>query len=83
MHKKPHIIIGGVVLSSIGAFGAFAIYRTTSAADHDAAAVVASGTIEATQAELGFQASGRLETITVVAVRRAIDQRRRGLAGES
>ena len=62
MHKTPRIIIGGVVLSSIGAF---AIYRTTSAADRDATAVIASGTVEATQAELGFQASGRLETITV------------------
>ena len=62
MHKTPRIIIGGVVLSSIGAF---AIYRTTSAADRDAAAVIASGTVEATQAELGFEASGRLETITV------------------
>jgi membrane fusion protein YbhG len=62
MHKAPRIIIGGVVLSSIGAF---AIYRTTSAADRNGAAIIASGTIEATQAELGFQASGRLETITV------------------
>jgi HlyD family secretion protein len=62
MHKTPRIIIGGVVLSSIGAF---AIYRTTSAADRDNAAILASGTVEATQAELGFQASGRLETITV------------------
>ena len=62
MHKTPRIIIGGVVLSSIGAF---AIYRTTSAADRDTAAIIASGTVEATQAELGFQASGRLETITV------------------
>jgi HlyD family secretion protein len=62
MHKTPRIIIGGVVLSAIGAF---AIYRTTSAADREGAAILASGTVEATQAELGFQASGRLETITV------------------
>src|SRR4026209_999527 len=81
MHKTPRIIIGGVVLSSIGAF---AIYRTTSAADRDAAGVIASGSVdahprpaprrppvtapgpaEATQVELGFRASGRLETITV------------------
>jgi HlyD family secretion protein len=62
MKKTPRIIIGGVVLSSIGAF---AIYRTTMAADNNGAAILASGTIEATQAELGFQASGRLETITV------------------
>src|SRR5690349_13052689 len=62
MHKTPRIIIGGVVLSAIGAF---AIYRTTSAADRDSAAILASGTVEATQAELGFQLSGRLQAITV------------------
>jgi HlyD family secretion protein len=62
MHKTPRIIIGGVVLSAIGAF---AIYRTTSAADRDGAAIVASGTVEATQAELGFQMSGRLERLAV------------------
>jgi HlyD family secretion protein len=62
MHNTPRIIIGGVVLSAIGAF---AIYRTTSAADRNGAAIFASGTVEATQAELGFQASGRLETISV------------------
>jgi HlyD family secretion protein len=61
MQKKPRIIIGGVVLSSIAAF---AIYNTTSAADRDGA-IIASGTVEATQAELGFQVSGRLETISV------------------
>ena len=62
MHKTPRIILGGVVLSAIGAF---AIYRTTSAADRDGAAILASGTVEATQAELGFQVSGRLESLTV------------------
>lgn len=62
MKKTPRILIGGVVLSSIGAF---AIYHTTFAADENAGAILASGTIEATQAELGFQASGRLETIAV------------------
>jgi HlyD family secretion protein len=62
MHKTPRIILGGVVLSSIGAF---AIYRTTSAADRDGAAILASGTVEATQAELGFQVSGRLESLKV------------------
>jgi HlyD family secretion protein len=62
MHTKPRILIGGVVLSAIGAF---AIYRTTSAADRDGAAILASGTVEATQAELGFQVSGRLEHLTV------------------
>jgi len=62
MHKTPRIIIGSVVLSAIGAF---AIYRTTSAADRDGAVILASGTVEATQAELGFQLSGRLEHLTV------------------
>ena len=61
MHKAPRIIIGGVVLSSIGAF---AIHRTMSAADRDGA-IIASGTVEATQAELGFQVSGRLDAISV------------------
>ena len=62
MHKTPRIIIGGVVLSSIGAF---AIYHTTFAADRNGDAIVASGTVEATQAELGFQVSGRLEQLSV------------------
>src|SRR6187455_1667368 len=62
MQKTPRIIIGSVVLSAIGAF---AIYRTTSAADRDGAVILASGTVEATQAELGFQLSGRLEHLTV------------------
>jgi HlyD family secretion protein len=62
MHKTPRIILGGVVLSSIGAF---AIHRTTSAADREGAAILASGTVEATQAELGFQVSGRLESLRV------------------
>jgi HlyD family secretion protein len=61
MHKAKRIIIGAVVLTSIGAF---AIYRTTLAADNSGA-ILASGTVEATQAELGFQVSGRLETIGV------------------
>jgi HlyD family secretion protein len=61
MHKAKRIIIGAVVLTSIGAF---AIYRTTLAAD-TSGAILASGTVEATQAELGFQVSGRLETIGV------------------
>lgn len=62
MHKTPRIIIGGVVLSSIGAF---AIYHTTFAADRGGDAIIASGTVEATQAELGFQVSGRLEQLSV------------------
>ena len=61
MHKKPRIVIGAVVLSTIGAF---AIYRTTSAADNTGA-ILASGTVEATQAELGFQLAGRLQSLSV------------------
>ena len=61
MHKKPRIVIGAVVLSTIGAF---AIYRTTSAADNTGA-ILASGTVEATQAELGFQLAGRLQALSV------------------
>jgi HlyD family secretion protein len=62
MKKTPRIIIGGVVLSSIGAF---AIYHTTFAADRNGSAILASGTVEATQAELGFQVAGRLEQLAV------------------
>ena len=61
MHKASRITVGGVVLSAIGAF---AFYRTTLAADRDGAAILASGTVEASQAELGFQLAGRLETIS-------------------
>jgi HlyD family secretion protein len=62
MHKPPRILIGGVVLATIGAF---AIYRTTLASEHDGVAITASGTVEATQADLGFQLAGRLEQIDV------------------
>lgn len=62
MHKAPRIIVGGVVLSTLGAF---AVHRTMSAADQTGGAIIASGTVEATQAELGFQLAGRLETIEV------------------
>ena len=61
MRKLPRIIVGAVVLTTIGAF---AIYRTTAASTGDAA-ITASGTVEATQAELGFQLAGRLERIAV------------------
>jgi HlyD family secretion protein len=62
MTKTPRIIIGAVVLSSVAAF---AIYRTTFAADPNGGVIIASGTVEATQAELGFQVSGRLEQLSV------------------
>ena len=62
MHTKARILIGAVTLTSVGAF---LIYRTSAASERDAARILASGTVEATQAELGFQLSGRLERISV------------------
>ncbi len=61
MSKKPRVVIGAVVLATIGAF---VIHRTTSAAPPDGA-IDASGTVEATQADLGFQVAGRVERIGV------------------
>jgi HlyD family secretion protein len=59
MSKKPRIVVGAAVLLTIGAF---VIYRTTLASPSDAA-ILASGTVEATQADLGFQLPGRVERI--------------------
>ena len=61
MPKPPRIVIAAVVLSAIGAFAA---HRLMSASPGDAA-IFASGTVEATQADLGFQVAGRLQSITV------------------
>ena len=60
MSKKPRILAAAVVLSTIGGFF---IYRTMSASQSDE--IIASGTVEATQADLGFQVAGRLERISV------------------
>ena len=59
MHRKPRIVIGVTVLT---ATAALVLYRTTFASAPDTA-IAASGTIEATQADLGFQLSGRLESV--------------------
>jgi HlyD family secretion protein len=60
MNKKPRLVAAAVVLSTIGGFF---IYRTVSASQPDQ--IIASGTVEATQADLGFQLAGRLERIGV------------------
>jgi HlyD family secretion protein len=62
MHKPPRILIGGALLATIGAF---AIYRTTFASEKNGITIAASGTVEATQADLGFQLAGRLAQIGV------------------
>jgi HlyD family secretion protein len=61
MKRAPRIIIAAVALSSIAAL---LVYRNGAASDHGQQ-IFASGTIEATEAELGFQVSGRLERIGV------------------
>ncbi|HJU68292.1 MAG TPA: HlyD family efflux transporter periplasmic adaptor subunit [Gemmatimonadaceae bacterium] len=60
MSKKPRILAAAVVLSTIGGFF---LYRTMSAAQPET--IIASGTVEATQADLGFQIAGRLAQISV------------------
>jgi len=61
MTKTHRILIAATTLTLIGAFVA---HRTLAAAD-GADVITASGTVEATQAELGFQLAGRLELLTV------------------
>jgi HlyD family secretion protein len=62
MSRNPKKVIGAAVV--LTTLGAFIVYRTTSAAPTDRT-ILASGTVEATQAELGFQLAGRLQTIAV------------------
>jgi HlyD family secretion protein len=59
MHRKARIIIPIVLLT---ATAALVVYRTTFASQDDQS-ILASGTVEATQADLGFQASGRLDRL--------------------
>jgi len=59
MQRKVRVVIGITVLSAIG--GAVA-YRSV-AADNGRDTILVSGTVEATEAELGFQVSGRLERV--------------------
>lgn len=61
MQKKHRAIIAVTVLTATGALVA---YRTTFAADTPDV-ILASGTVEATQADLGFQVSGRLQDVSV------------------
>jgi HlyD family secretion protein len=61
MHRKPRIIAGATVLALTGAL---IVYRTTFASSNDTD-IVAAGTVEATQADLGFQLAGRLQELNV------------------
>lgn len=61
MQKKHRAILAITVLSVTGGLVTF---RTMAAAEHPDD-ILASGTIEATQADLGFQVAGRLQEVTV------------------
>ena len=61
MQKKQRAIIAITVLSLTGGL---ATYRTMFAAERTDS-ILASGTVEATQAELGFQIAGRLQQVDV------------------
>jgi len=60
--QKTHRIL--ILASTLSIAGAFAAHRTLFAAD-GADVIEASGTVEATQSELGFQLAGRLESLAV------------------
>jgi HlyD family secretion protein len=59
--KKKKLVIGAVVLTAIGAG---TVYRTSAAGEADSI-ILASGTVEATEADLGFRVSGSLDRIAV------------------
>lgn len=59
MPRKFRIIVAVTVLSAIGAFVAWQAL----AADNGGDTIFVSGTVEATEAELGFQVSGRLARV--------------------
>jgi len=61
MQTRHRVIILGCALATAGAIAA---HRTLLAAD-GAGEITASGTVEATQSELGFQLAGRLERLAV------------------
>jgi HlyD family secretion protein len=61
MTRLHRIVAGAVVLS---AASTFVVYRSMSASE-GADAILASGTVEARQADLGFQLAGRVERIGV------------------
>jgi HlyD family secretion protein len=61
MPPKKRLAVAAVVFTAIGGF---VFHRTSSAREADSS-ILASGTVEATEADLGFQASGRLDHIAV------------------
>jgi HlyD family secretion protein len=60
MSPKKRIAAAAIILSTIGAY---AIYRSGSS--DEKGTILASGTVEATEADLGFQVPGRLDRIEV------------------
>jgi HlyD family secretion protein len=61
LQKKQKLAIGAVVLA---ATGALVVHRSSAAGEADSI-VVASGTVEATEADLGFQVSGTVDRVAV------------------
>jgi HlyD family secretion protein len=61
MQRSKRLIVGPIVLTLIGAFFAYRYIAGRGQED----VVLASGTVEATEADLGFQVAGRLERIAV------------------
>jgi membrane fusion protein YbhG len=59
MQRKVRVIVGVTILSAVGGF----IAHRALASDHGGEAIFVSGTVEATEAELGFQLSGRLAKV--------------------
>lgn len=57
--KRKRLLLLVVLLVAVGGSLWYVLRRTTPAADK----LFSSGTVEATEAQLGFQAAGRLETI--------------------
>ena len=60
---KPHRRV--MVLAGLGGLAALVVLRLALSRSDDPSLVVASGTVEATEAELGFERAGRIETIGV------------------
>lgn len=61
MNKRRITIAIALVLVGVAAYAGWRYFR----ADRSPAALLASGTVEATEAQLGFQAPGRIEAIAV------------------
>ncbi len=61
MNKRRITIAIALVLVGVAAYAGWRYFR----ADRSPAALLASGTVEATEAQLGFQAPGRIEEIAV------------------